>query len=204
MIDCGVEELFGELYRVLKSISDGGSVLAVLLTHGHADHAGAGSKFQRLGVPVYAHPEDWPMIECGNDYPGVPGFLTYTGYTPNQTLNNGMEIYGLKVFSTPGHTPGSVCFYDERRGILFTGDTTICKPSDDVSSEDLTFELEFATMLTLTGEQLERQEDSLRFLLGLEASAILPGHSRSYYGSLNVKIYLWYSLTLVKLAESMK
>jgi len=43
-------------------------------------------------------------------------------------LVNGQEIAlgsacNLKVLHTPGHTEGSICLYDEKRGQLFSGDT---------------------------------------------------------------------------------
>ena len=39
--------------------------------------------------------------------------------------NDDIAIVGsmLKVMNTPGHTPGSLCFLDERNSIMFTGDT---------------------------------------------------------------------------------
>ena len=40
-------------------------------------------------------------------------------------LTEGDRVFGmdLLVLETPGHTPGSVCFYSEKEGILFSGDT---------------------------------------------------------------------------------
>ena len=40
-------------------------------------------------------------------------------------LKDGDHLFGMElvVLETPGHTPGSVCFYAEKEGILFSGDT---------------------------------------------------------------------------------
>ena len=47
--------------------------------------------------------------------------------TADRWLRDGdtLELIGRswKVFSTPGHTAGSVCFYIEEEGVLFSGDT---------------------------------------------------------------------------------
>ena len=51
-------------------------------------------------------------------------------------LKEGDRVFDmdLVVLETPGHTPGSVCFYSEREGILFSGDTLFF---DGVGRSDL-------------------------------------------------------------------
>jgi glyoxylase-like metal-dependent hydrolase (beta-lactamase superfamily II) len=91
------------------------NVLAVLNTHGHADHcAGDGFLAARLSVPVYIHGADKKMASrvAGADCPIIP--------YPNDRflILDGWEI---EVIPAPGHTPGSVCL---RIGeALFSGDT---------------------------------------------------------------------------------
>jgi glyoxylase-like metal-dependent hydrolase (beta-lactamase superfamily II) len=63
----------------------------------------------------------------------VPDGFTWEGWnvpasTATRTFADGdvLELGGgtaLRVLHTPGHTPDSVCFLDERRGLLFGGDT---------------------------------------------------------------------------------
>jgi glyoxylase-like metal-dependent hydrolase (beta-lactamase superfamily II) len=95
--------------RILETAADL-SVQAILLTHGHPDHVAAAPALQRaLGAPIYLHPADAPAA----------------GLAGTRPLADGDEIrFGgaaLRVIHTPGHTPGSVCFYGG--GCLFSGDT---------------------------------------------------------------------------------
>ena len=119
--------------------------IAVLSTHGHWDHMGGTSYFQEQGIPVYVHPADapvmldldlqWDMLyeQFKEDFDIPPERrLTYVQeagdpikkYLPledGQTLRFGDAV--IRVIHTPGHSAGSVCFYLEEEGALFTGDT---------------------------------------------------------------------------------
>ncbi|WP_426302363.1 MBL fold metallo-hydrolase [Arthrobacter sp. R-11] len=95
----------------------GRKVLAILMTHAHNDHIGAAREVAAaVGAPIHLHPED--MVLWKQVYPDVQ---------PDKFLSDGEEFTvggaTLKAIHTPGHSPGSTCFYLESEGTLFTGDT---------------------------------------------------------------------------------
>ena len=89
---------------------------AILLTHGHFDHVGAVRDLAaETGCRVWLNTADLsmpPQLTAGPLY--------YTdAYSEGDIVREaGME---LRVLSTPGHTPGSVCLIAEN--FLFSGDT---------------------------------------------------------------------------------
>jgi len=92
----------------ILSGAEGAEVVAIVQTHGHADHVQALPELrEKLGVPVAAHPDD--------EYP-VP---------IDRELADGDDIsFGersAKVLHTPGHTPGGICLLVG--GHLVSGDT---------------------------------------------------------------------------------
>ncbi len=98
----------------------------ILGTHGHADHvAAAGELRQAFSAPFALHRADDEFFRGE----GASIFLSW-GFPPNppadETFEEGARFgFGaceLTVIHTPGHSPGSVCFYDGLR-LLFTGDT---------------------------------------------------------------------------------
>jgi hydroxyacylglutathione hydrolase len=99
----------------------------ILLTHSHWDHIADAAKLKKtLDVPLYIHAEDAPNLEKpGSDH--LPLMFPIKGVKPDGYLTDGQKIEtgGLKieVIHTPGHTPGSVCFYLEKEKILVSGDT---------------------------------------------------------------------------------
>jgi glyoxylase-like metal-dependent hydrolase (beta-lactamase superfamily II) len=98
----------------------------VLLTHSHYDHIVDMAKFRDLGVPVYVHPLDSPNILApGSDglrSPKVIDRVSDPRYFQEGDKISFGSIEGI-VLETPGHSPGSVCFYFPKENRLISGDT---------------------------------------------------------------------------------
>lgn len=104
---------------------------AILLTHGHFDHIMAARKLkEHFGISVYAGAGEQKLL--GNSRANLSGvwaksFTMQADCTvtdKEQLQLAGMEI---TVLETPGHTEGGVCYYLEKEGTLFAGDTLFCE-----------------------------------------------------------------------------
>ena len=99
----------------------------LLNTHCHLDHV-FGNKWvhDTWGLEMWLHPDEEQMLKLAplsGEKWGLP-FDNYKG--PLHFLNHGDIVKlgedELKVLLTPGHSPGSICFYCEKQKILIGGD----------------------------------------------------------------------------------
>lgn len=119
-VECVVIDAPHDVDEILEVINDR-RVIGILCTHGHDDHVRVALELAAAtDSRVLLHPADLPVWR-----------LTHHK-APHGALRDDQRIpiadVDLRVIHTPGHTPGSVCFYaDEfpgyRAGVLFTGDT---------------------------------------------------------------------------------
>lgn len=111
IIDPGCRE-GEEVNSIVEYIESSGlKPVAILLTHAHMDHiCGIPPLEKRYDLPVYMDPRETPDIKF--DFTPVGG---------GQTLH--LAGLDFKVISTPGHTPGGVCYLDREDKCLFSGDT---------------------------------------------------------------------------------
>jgi hydroxyacylglutathione hydrolase len=91
-------------------------------SHGHIDHIFDNGPLMRAsGAPLAIHPDDAYRLDGRNNY----GF-EIEAVTATRDLRVGEQVHiGDLVFDVlhmPGHTEGSVCLYEERAGLLLSGD----------------------------------------------------------------------------------
>ena len=134
-------------------------VLAVICTHGHADHVAAALEVaERDEAPVALHPKDralWREV-----HPGEPADIEMEDGGVFEVAD-----VRLEVIYAPGHTPGSVCLYCEDLGAVFTGHVML---ADGPAPEDGEYP-DFAEQLNAIGEYLLTLPGDTR---------VLPGHGQ--------------------------
>jgi len=126
---CGVViDPGGEPEKLIEVISrEGIEICAILLTHGHCDHIGAAPELQiEYDAPVICEKNEEPFL-MNPDMNMSSRFGGAVFISPDETYSDGDEVEyaGIKflLMHTPGHTPGSCCYYHADEKILFSGDT---------------------------------------------------------------------------------
>lgn len=171
----------GAIEKILES--EQADLKAIVLTHGHFDHTVAVDTLRnRFDVPLIMHEGDAPMLTDGK----INGFFDFYGrecvHRPaDATIADG-EIIPLgdeeiKVISTPGHSPGSVCLLcesdegdisDKKEEFMITGDTLF---ENSIGRCDLWRGSE--EMIARSLSKLSRLDPSMRIYPGHGASEIL-------------------------------
>ena len=153
----------------------------ILLTHGHFDHIAAlpelAAAFSPQKPQIAIHRLDAQYI--GPDaykaqsasVRAVMGDTSFIDATwrdmpqPDILLEEGDAIGPFTVLHLPGHTQGSVAFWDKETGVLFSGDTL--------------FEAAYGRT-DLPGGNDEQMIASLRRLFAMDADIeVFPGHGRA-------------------------
>lgn len=125
IIDTGETD---QLVRALGRISPAPDIRMILLTHAHIDHAGALSLLQeRFDVPTVMPRLERPLFETlpmqGTLF-GMPHLDRPCGRIDREIDDGDTVQLGeltLRFISTPGHTPGQGCYYDDED--IIVGDT---------------------------------------------------------------------------------
>lgn len=177
LIDPGHKHLWPHLKKQLKA--DGhnpASIKTIIFTHAHPDHLEAGPLLaEEYGAELALNKLEEEFLRGpGWDFFPAMG-LEYPTITINRSLEPGpLELAGqhFEAWLTPGHTPGSLCFYHQEAKILITG--------------DLIFDQGLGRTDFPAGDPAALR-DSVIKMSQLDVDILLPGHGPPILGAVKVK-----------------
>lgn len=123
LIDTGFP---GESNGIIKEMSDLGiKPKHIFLTHHDVDHIGNAKILQEFtGAKLWATKEDEPFIIGEKNRTGIKRIVQAIVKVEKPKLDlffaDQQDSFAIKIISTPGHTPGHVCFLYKK--VLFAGD----------------------------------------------------------------------------------
>ena len=176
-----------------KRYGRGARPLAILLTHGHFDHAGSVRNLASYwDVPVYAHPLELPYLTGRSDYPpkdpAVGGALAQmarvfptSGYDLGRRVralpDDGSvpHLPGWRTLHVPGHTAGQVALFREADRVLLAADTLATVNQDSLLTM-LTMKRELRRPPAPFTTDWEAAKNSIWRLVELRPAVIAAGH----------------------------
>jgi glyoxylase-like metal-dependent hydrolase (beta-lactamase superfamily II) len=119
----------GDIELIIQAIKQQGlSLVKVLLTHAHIDHAGATKPLaEHFNVPIEGpHKEDQFWIDLIPEQKQRFGFNEAEFFETDRWLNQGDKVHfgniEFEVYFCPGHTPGHVVFFHRESKLAQVGD----------------------------------------------------------------------------------
>ena len=106
---------------------EGCKPVAILLTHGHFDHASAAEELAKeFGISIYIDEDDKETLEdpeANVSYMMGESKVFHADVFLKDEQELDLAGFHIRVLHTPGHTKGGCCYYFEEDGILIAGDT---------------------------------------------------------------------------------
>ena len=174
VIDTGMG---GNAKKIVKYIEKIGrqpsEISTIVLTHYHMDHAGSAKDLKKLtNAKVAVGKEDADFVAGKKPFPKAKSLLLRAVSTLNKpapvevaiAIKEGDNIGSLTVIETPGHTPGSIALFDQKKKALFVGDT-IRFNGTKISSAPEQFTWDS-----------EKEKLSIEKISALDFEVMLPGH----------------------------
>jgi glyoxylase-like metal-dependent hydrolase (beta-lactamase superfamily II) len=140
----------------------------VMITHGHPDHLEGVKSFSGTSTLIAMYELELEFIKGEASH--YSESIGLRDFEPDILLKEGDLVLcdmHFQIIHTPGHSPGSFCFYWPDRKALFTGDVVF---NQGVGRTDL------------PGGDGQALKESIRTLSHLDVEHLLPGHGEPISG----------------------
>ena len=224
VVDTGLPGAAGLVRRAAEArFGPGARPEAVVLTHGHFDHAGSALALARdWDVPVYAHPLELPYLTGLSDYapqdPTMGGAIAFLSrFFPTSGFRLGGRVRALppdgtvpgapgwRWLWTPGHTAGHVSLFRDADRTLLAGDALATMDLDSWTAQ-LTKPRVFDRPPAPFTPDWQATQASVHALAGLAPAVVAAGHGlpiteraaerlRAYDGTVEVPLGHRYGTT---------
>jgi glyoxylase-like metal-dependent hydrolase (beta-lactamase superfamily II) len=201
LIDAGLPGTAGAIKRAADArFGENGKPAAIIMTHAHADHAGALEHLARdWDVPIYAFELELPYLNGTASYP-PPDTHVGGGMMPAlsvlfprgpfnvtkwlQPLPGNGEVPampGWRWIHTPGHTPGHISLWRASDRTLIVGDAFVTTRQESVYAA-MTQKPEMHGPPMYYTQNFSDAEASVQKLASLEPELVITGHGKAMRG----------------------
>lgn len=118
----------GDDKKIIHFINENNLIIEkILLTHGHLDHVGAALELSKYyNIKIFGpQKNDSFLFKNLDEQSKLFDFPYCKPFTPSWLEEGNIITIGdniLKVYHSPGHTPGHIIFFNKEKKLLFSGD----------------------------------------------------------------------------------